>query len=190
MAETAIRVENLGKRYHIGRTQQRHDTPSATLRTGLRDALTGIMPRITRTSQVVFWFSRNSRNSRPKLLGNSPEFLRRIKARRGGEHTSGRAATWLAPCCSRYVVTIGRYLVTKGSGPTRQWRTNKMKRFHLMLTIWLAVFLGCLMTEPAYAQGRVVWSAPQLLSNPDRRSGTPAVAADAAGNVHIMWSKR
>ena len=31
MGEVAIRVENLGKMYHIGRTQQRHDT--------LRDSL-------------------------------------------------------------------------------------------------------------------------------------------------------
>lgn len=42
---------------------------------------------------------------------------------------------------------------------------------------------------PASAQARVVWSAPQLLSNPDRRSGAPAIVADAAGNVHVMWSE-
>jgi len=45
MSDTAIRVENLSKRYRIGRAQQRHDTPSTELRTGLRDALTATLQR-------------------------------------------------------------------------------------------------------------------------------------------------
>jgi hypothetical protein len=45
MSDTAIRVENLSKFYRIGRAQQRHDTPSTGLRTGLRDALTATLQR-------------------------------------------------------------------------------------------------------------------------------------------------
>jgi len=39
MSDIAIRVENLSKLYRIGRVQQRRDTPSAEIRTGLRDDL-------------------------------------------------------------------------------------------------------------------------------------------------------
>jgi len=39
MSDIAIRVEDLGKMYHIGRAKQRHDTTSATLSAGLRDAI-------------------------------------------------------------------------------------------------------------------------------------------------------
>jgi len=45
MTDIAIRVENLGKMYHIGRAKQRHDTPSARLRTGLRDAIVSTFKR-------------------------------------------------------------------------------------------------------------------------------------------------
>jgi hypothetical protein len=38
MTDIAIRVENLSKRYHIGRAQQRHDT--------LRDALNAALKRL------------------------------------------------------------------------------------------------------------------------------------------------
>lgn len=44
MTDLAIRVENLSKLYHIGALQQRHDT--------LRDALTGILPRISQISRI------------------------------------------------------------------------------------------------------------------------------------------
>ena len=40
MTDTAIRVDNLSKLYHIGMLQHRHDTPATALRAGLRDALT------------------------------------------------------------------------------------------------------------------------------------------------------
>jgi len=40
MSDIAIRVDNLSKRYRIGRAQQRHDT--------LRDALADALPRIPR----------------------------------------------------------------------------------------------------------------------------------------------
>jgi lipopolysaccharide transport system ATP-binding protein len=39
------RAEGLSKPYHIGRGQQRHDTTSTRLRTGLRDALTAVFRR-------------------------------------------------------------------------------------------------------------------------------------------------
>jgi lipopolysaccharide transport system ATP-binding protein len=55
MTDLAIRVENLSKRYHIGRAQQRHDT--------LRDALVNALPRITRISRKPKDNSSNSSNS-------------------------------------------------------------------------------------------------------------------------------
>jgi len=69
MTDIAIRVENLSKLYparsfgagHIGMLQQRHDTTSTVLSAGLRDALTGFLPRITRNQKSN---SSNSRNSR------------------------------------------------------------------------------------------------------------------------------
>jgi ABC-type polysaccharide/polyol phosphate transport system ATPase subunit len=69
MTDLAIRVENLSKLYTIGRAQQRHDTPSTRLRTGLRDALVNALPRILRPgSGQVPRISRkgnaNSSNSR------------------------------------------------------------------------------------------------------------------------------
>ncbi len=45
MSDIAIRVENLGKRYRIGRARQLHGTTSASLSAGLRDAL---IDRVTR----------------------------------------------------------------------------------------------------------------------------------------------
>ena len=56
MTDIAIRVDNLSKLYHLGALQQRHDT--------LRDALTGIRPRITRIARRSEDNSPNSRNSR------------------------------------------------------------------------------------------------------------------------------
>jgi len=44
MSDIAIRVENLSKLYHIGATQPRHDT--------LRDALVGVLPRISRMKKT------------------------------------------------------------------------------------------------------------------------------------------
>ncbi len=44
MPDIAIRVENLSKRYRIGRAQQRHDT--------LRDALVDLLPRVTRIRRI------------------------------------------------------------------------------------------------------------------------------------------
>ncbi|HNS01896.1 MAG TPA: hypothetical protein PKM78_05875 [Anaerolineae bacterium] len=68
MTDIAIRVENLSKLYparsfgagHIGMLQQRHDTTSTVLSAGLRDALTGFLPRITRSQKSN---SSNSSNS-------------------------------------------------------------------------------------------------------------------------------
>jgi hypothetical protein len=53
MTNIAIRVDHscpepgrrMSKLYHIGARQQRHDTPSAELRTGLRDVLTLVFSR-------------------------------------------------------------------------------------------------------------------------------------------------
>lgn len=44
MSDIAIRVENLSKLYHIGAAQPRHDT--------LRDALAGVLPRISRMKKT------------------------------------------------------------------------------------------------------------------------------------------
>lgn len=45
MSDIAIRVDNLSKLYHIGMLQQRHDTTSANLSAGLRDALSASVSR-------------------------------------------------------------------------------------------------------------------------------------------------
>ena len=53
MSDIAIRVDHLSKLYpavaprarHLGRAQQRHDTPSTRLRTRLRDAIVGTFKR-------------------------------------------------------------------------------------------------------------------------------------------------
>jgi len=50
MTDIVLRVENLSKSYRIGRARARHDT--------LRDALAGILPRISRIKR-----SNNSSNS-------------------------------------------------------------------------------------------------------------------------------
>ncbi len=60
MTDIAIRVGNLSKLYparslgagHIGALQQRHDTTSPSLSASLRDALTGILPRISQISRI------------------------------------------------------------------------------------------------------------------------------------------
>ena len=62
MTDIAIRVENLSKRYRIGRAQQRHDT--------LRDALADALPRIPRILRKNN--SPNSPNSWQKETDNSP----------------------------------------------------------------------------------------------------------------------
>ena len=57
MTDIAIRVDNLSKLYHLGALHQRPDT--------LRDALTGILPRIARIARIeAEENSKNSRNSR------------------------------------------------------------------------------------------------------------------------------
>ena len=64
MTDIAIRVDNLSKLYHLGALHQRPDTPSAALRTGLRGALTGILPRISRIRRNHKDHSQNSPNAR------------------------------------------------------------------------------------------------------------------------------
>ncbi|MEI2689476.1 MAG: sialidase family protein [Anaerolineae bacterium] len=44
-------------------------------------------------------------------------------------------------------------------------------------------------TSTGFAQEPIVWSAPVLLSDPEQHAGPPAVVADKAGNVHLMWSQ-
>ncbi len=61
MTDIAIRVDNLSKLYHLGARQQRPDT--------LRDALTGILPRITRITRTKQ--KENSPNSRQGSQENS-----------------------------------------------------------------------------------------------------------------------
>ena len=57
MTDIAIRVDNLSKLYHLGAIHQRPYT--------LRDALTGILPRIARITRIeAEENSKNSRNSR------------------------------------------------------------------------------------------------------------------------------
>jgi len=63
MSDIAIRVENLSKRYRIGRAQQRHDT--------LRDALVSALPRIPQISRKGKDNSSNSSNSWQKSGANS-----------------------------------------------------------------------------------------------------------------------
>jgi hypothetical protein len=64
MSNIAIRVDHLSKLYHLGRGQsrtgdslrsQRHDTTSARLSAGLRDALVGALPRIPRKGDANSW---------------------------------------------------------------------------------------------------------------------------------------
>ncbi len=52
MTDIAIRVDNLSKLYHLGVIHQRPDTTSAVLSASLRDALTGILPRISRIKRI------------------------------------------------------------------------------------------------------------------------------------------
>ena len=65
MPDIAIRVDNLSKLYHLGAVHQRPDT--------LRDALTGILPRIKRISRKGKGNSPNSLNSRQ--VSPSPDGL-------------------------------------------------------------------------------------------------------------------
>ena len=77
MTDIAIHLDNLSKLYparslragHLGALQQRHDT--------LRDALTGIRPRITRISRRSEDDSPNSRDSRQ--VPASPDDLWALK---------------------------------------------------------------------------------------------------------------
>lgn len=57
--------------------------------------------------------------------------------------------------------------------------------FIALLTYW---FL-CFDVPRVQAQDTIVWSQPKRLSDPDFISGTPAIATDLAGNVHVMWSQ-
>ena len=50
MSDTAIRVENLSKLYHIGKAQQRHDTLRDALVAGLRAPLKRLLSFVPRPS--------------------------------------------------------------------------------------------------------------------------------------------
>jgi lipopolysaccharide transport system ATP-binding protein len=69
MTDIAIRVDNLSKLYHLGAVHQRPDT--------LRDALTGILPRISRIQRKGKDNSPNSLNSRQ--VSASPDDLWALK---------------------------------------------------------------------------------------------------------------
>jgi len=59
------------------------------------------------------------------------------------------------------------------------------------LVVALAVWLGWYWDAASVAaqSGTVVWSEPIQLSNPEVQAWAPAIAADMAGNVHVMWSQ-
>ncbi len=86
MTDIAIRVDNLSKLYDLGARQQRPDT--------LRDALTGVLPRITRITRKGKDNSPNSRNSRQASQENSPNSpntctcVRRKCSRQGSQENS------------------------------------------------------------------------------------------------------
>jgi len=58
--EPAIRVENLSKLYHIGRTQQRHETLLDALMDGVKRLNVPTFPRSNVTKFNVLTFQRNS----------------------------------------------------------------------------------------------------------------------------------
>ncbi|MBE2234960.1 MAG: hypothetical protein IAE85_15805 [Anaerolinea sp.] len=99
MTDIAIRVDNLSKLCparslragHLGALQQRHDT--------LRDALTGIRPRITRISRRSEDDSPNSRDSRQAsgsddlwTLKNLPRIARRSEDNSPNSRNSRQAS--------------------------------------------------------------------------------------------------
>jgi hypothetical protein len=62
----------------------------------------------------------------------------------------------------------------------------------LLAAVWLTFF--CLTGQgevrPVQAQpDTVVWAEAGLLSNPEVDAWAPAIVADAAGNVHLVWSQ-
>jgi hypothetical protein len=86
MTDLAIRVDHscpepgrrMSKLYHIGRAQQRHDTPSTELRTGLRDVLSSVFSRQSsgRSSQSSGRSSQSSVFSRQSHPGTDNSQLK------------------------------------------------------------------------------------------------------------------
>ncbi len=67
-------------------------------------------------------------------------------------------------------------------------------RSRLLTTAWWASLLAlCLLSvppaRPLAAQSGVIWSEPKLLSDREVDSWPPTMVADAAGNVHVVWSQ-
>ena len=67
---------------------------------------------------------------------------------------------------------------------TRTSRNPQMTR-----GLGLALLVLLLHVRDGLAQDSIVWSEPRLLSNPAFVAGPPALATDAAGNVHVMWAE-
>lgn len=73
--------------------------------------------------------------------------------------------------------------------PSRVRGLNKVMSAAAFLCV-MAWLWGCRQPKDVAAQAEaVVWSEPIQLSNPGDHSWAPAIAADAAGNVHVMWSQ-
>ncbi|GAP13455.1 hypothetical protein LARV_01209 [Longilinea arvoryzae] len=68
--------------------------------------------------------------------------------------------------------------------------SKTVSRFCAILILIIVSGLFPLGVKPAAAQSApVAWSQPIRLSDPNYQSWPPAIAADIAGNVHILWSQ-
>jgi len=68
--------------------------------------------------------------------------------------------------------------------------TRKLTLFASLIVVALAGWWGYYSVHPAAAQdGALDWSEPKLLSNPEYSAGPPAIVADMAGNIHIIWAE-
>jgi hypothetical protein len=68
---------------------------------------------------------------------------------------------------------------------------TKSIQFSLFLIAFLVFWnISSQGSHPVHAQGDVVaWGEPIPLSNSSIQAWQPTIAADLAGNVHIMWSQ-
>ena len=181
MNNIAIRVDHLSKLYpavaprarHLGRAQQRHDTPSTRLRTRLRDALATFLVVSLQLSVVNHVWPRQlgliTDNSKLKTDTPSSGRSRTSPSRSSRARSSGIPSTRLREASQWDRTGIGRNGAEKSTLPSTSGRRSALRtRLKILSRI----------TEPTAGRAYVRVNAPCCIERTNRVQSVEGVESN------------